>query len=192
MQILYAKEWKIDDFPCGFGMLINLQKFESVRYQFHHIHSVDIHEVSTCEKQRKQFNFPKYNGESLPSRFHPQNLPNITSLGFQLLDNLKCISFSMNSEQIHSYNSADSSFLSLTRVEIQSCRNLSSLEQFLLPAYVPIIKNLTIFYCKSLELVPTVRFEDLCLLEVDQVTTPVCPVPEEAVSEKLWESRIQH
>ena len=59
MQILYAKKWEIDDIPSSFGMLINLQKFESVKCQFHHrhIHSVDVREgaSATDEGQRGQF-----------------------------------------------------------------------------------------------------------------------------------------
>ena len=59
MQIFNATKWSIDDIPSGFGMLINLQKFESAKCQFHHryIHSVDVHEgaSATDEGQRGQF-----------------------------------------------------------------------------------------------------------------------------------------
>jgi hypothetical protein len=150
MQIFYAKKWEIDDIPSGFRMLINLQKFESVKYQFHHIHSVDISEGSTKDGQRRQFKIQYYNSESLPSWFHPQN-----------------------SQQIHSFNSTDRTFLSLTDIETSHCQNLSSLEQFLQPAFVPIIKKIIFFYCKSLESVPTERFVDLCFLEVLSVS--YCP-----------------
>jgi hypothetical protein len=91
MQILYAKNWEIDDIPSGFGMLINLQKFESVNCQFHRIHSVGILKGATDEGQRGQFKIKHYNGESLPSWFHPQN-----------------------SEQIHNSDSTNSTLLSLT------------------------------------------------------------------------------
>ena len=99
MQIFNATKWSIDDIPSGFGMLINLQKFESAKCQFHHryIHSVDVHEgaSATDEGQRGQFQIENYNGESLPSWSHPQN-----------------------SEQIHRYGNTNCTFLSLTDVVI--------------------------------------------------------------------------
>ncbi|XP_066396678.1 disease resistance protein RGA2-like isoform X2 [Miscanthus floridulus] len=155
MLIFNATKWSIDDIPSFFGMLINLQKFESAKYQFHHryIHSVDVHEgaSATDEGQRGQFQIENYNGESLPSWSHPQN-----------------------SEQIHRYGNTNCTFLSLTDVVIQSCENLKSLEQFLQPAYVPIIKEIEISYCRSLESVPAERFGDLRFLEVLLVSH--CPM----------------
>jgi hypothetical protein len=52
MQLFYAKKWVIDDIPSSFHMLINLQKFESAKYQFHHKHYlVDICEGATDKEQ---------------------------------------------------------------------------------------------------------------------------------------------
>jgi hypothetical protein len=73
MQIFYAKKWSIEDIPSGFVKLINLQKFESEKYQFHH-------EGATNKEPRRQFKFGNHNGESPPRGFHAQNMPNITSL----------------------------------------------------------------------------------------------------------------
>jgi len=74
MQIFNATNWSIDDIPSGFGMLINLQKFKSVKCQFHHIHSVNIRggaSRATDEGPGREFIFQNYNGESLPIFFHP-------------------------------------------------------------------------------------------------------------------------
>jgi Leucine-rich repeat (LRR) protein len=177
IQIFYAIKWEIHDIPSGFVKLINLQKFESKKYQFHHVHSLDIREGATDKEQIRQFKFRDYIGECTPRGFHAQNLANITSLVLRSCPNVRSIPFSMNSdsEQIHSYNSNDSTFSSLTDVEIERCHNLSSLEQFLQPAYyVPFIKKIGISYCPSLESVPTDRFGDFRLLEFLYVSN--CPM----------------
>ncbi|CAD6221587.1 unnamed protein product [Miscanthus lutarioriparius] len=160
MQIFNATKWSIDDIPSGFGMLINnnnnnnnskafgmlinLQKFESVKCQFHHIHSVGTLKGATDQGQKSQFELINYNGDSLP-----------------------------NSQQVHSYDSTNSTLLSVTDVVIHSCQNLSSLKQFLQPGYVPTIKNIEISDCGSLESVPADRFGDLHFLEVLSVSK--CP-----------------
>ncbi|CAD6221584.1 unnamed protein product [Miscanthus lutarioriparius] len=144
MQIFNATKWSIDDIPSGFGMLINLQKFESVKCQFHHIHSVGTLKGATDQGQNSQFELKNYNGDFLP-----------------------------NSEQVHSYDSTNSTLLSVTDVVIHSCQNLSSLEQFLQPGYVPTIKKIEISDCGSLESVPADRFGDLHFLEVLSVSK--CP-----------------
>ena len=129
MQKFYAEKWEIDDIPSGIGILINLQKSELVKCHFDHIHSFGILKGATDEGQRGQFKIKNYNGESLPSRFHPQN-----------------------SEQIHSYDRTNSTLLSLTAVEITDCRNLSNLERFLQPAYVPNIKKIKNFQLQQLRI----------------------------------------
>jgi len=83
MQIFYATKWSIDDIPSGFVKLINLQKFESKKYQFHH------EEGATNKEQRRQFRFINHNGESPPRGFHAQNMPDITSLDLVTWDNVK-------------------------------------------------------------------------------------------------------
>jgi len=145
MQIFYAMKWSIDDIPSGFVKLINLQKFESKKYQFHH------EEGATNKEPRRQFKFVSHNGESPPCGFHAQNMPDITSLELVSWDNV---------------NSNDRTFSSLTDLVINCCKNLSSLEQFLQPASMPIIKKIEISDCGSLESVPADRFGDLHFLEV--------------------------
>ncbi|XP_066382142.1 disease resistance protein RGA2-like [Miscanthus floridulus] len=157
MQIFYATKWSIDDIPSSFVKLINLQKFESEKYQFHH------EEGATNKEPRRQFKFVNQNGESPPRGFHAQNMPDITSLELVSWDNVNSISSSMNSEQIHSHHSNDSTFSSLTDVVTDRCQNF---EQFLQPASLPIIKKIEISDCGSLESIPAERFEDLRFLEV--------------------------
>jgi hypothetical protein len=56
-------------------------------------------------------------------------------------------------------------FSSLTEIRVIDCPRLSSLEQFLQPAYVPAIKKMLIQDCTSLEFVPVERFGGLPSLE---------------------------
>jgi hypothetical protein len=54
---------------------------------------------------------------------------------------------------------------SVTELSIEGCQNLSSLEQFLQPTYVPSIRRIVIADCISLKSVPTEWFEDFPYLE---------------------------
>jgi hypothetical protein len=60
-------------------------------------------------------------------------------------------------------------FSSLSDISIENCQNLSSLEQFLEPAYIPAIKKIVIGDCRNVEFVPTERFGDLPSLEILEV-----------------------
>ncbi|XP_037482637.1 putative disease resistance protein RGA1 [Triticum dicoccoides] len=116
-----------------------------------------------------------YAGVSLPSWFRPQNLPSLESLTFTDCVGLKSISLCMISQIIglnvipavlvHSNNDSVGMFLSLTDLAIYGCRNLSSLEHFLLPKYVPAMKKITIGGCERLESIPTEMFGDFHFLE---------------------------
>ncbi|WVZ76862.1 LOW QUALITY PROTEIN: hypothetical protein U9M48_024788 [Paspalum notatum var. saurae] len=173
LQIFYAKKWEIGNIPSGFGTLTNLQKFESSTYQFHHEHSVYTRGGATGEGQKRQFQFNRYNGESPPDGFNPENLPNITSLLFRGLDHFQRVSFFVNSNRIHSDDSIGSTLSPQIEVGIVCCQNLSSLKQFLQPAYVPVIRKISISNCLSLESVPADRFGDFSFLEVLKVRN--CP-----------------
>ncbi|KAM3299400.1 hypothetical protein ACQJBY_040741 [Aegilops geniculata] len=116
-----------------------------------------------------------YAGVSLPSWFRPQNIPSLESLTFRDCAGLKSISLCMISQIIglnlipavlvHNNNDSVGMFLSLTDLAIYGCRNLSSLEHFLLPKYVPAVKKITIGGCKRLESIPTEMFGDFHFLE---------------------------
>jgi len=56
-------------------------------------------------------------------------------------------------------------FSSLTEIKIKNCLRLSSLEQFLQPAYMPAIKKMHIIDCTSLESIPVKRLRGLPSLE---------------------------
>ncbi|XP_062223518.1 putative disease resistance protein RGA4 isoform X2 [Phragmites australis] len=116
----------------------------------------DKFHASQTEGQRKQLWVCGYPGESLPTWFNPQNLPNLTSLSLSFAN-----------------MGIDSTFSSLTDVAIEQCKNLPSLEQFLQPAYIPAIKNIIFGGCTSVESVPTERFKDFLLLEELKVRN--CP-----------------
>ncbi|CAD6248378.1 unnamed protein product [Miscanthus lutarioriparius] len=64
-------------------------------------------------------------------------------------------------------------FSSLTEIMVIGCPKLSSLEQFLQPAYMPAIKIMMIKECTSLESIPVERFGGLPSLEELKVTN--CP-----------------
>lgn len=53
-------------------------------------------------------------------------------------------------------------FSSLTVLKISGCDILSSLKQFLQPAYIPGVKKITVDSCKNLVSVPAERFKDFC------------------------------
>jgi hypothetical protein len=64
-------------------------------------------------------------------------------------------------------------FSLLTEIRVEDCPRLSSLEQFLQPAYMPAIKIMVINGCTSLESVPVERFGGLPSLEKLEVHN--CP-----------------
>ena len=71
------------------------------------------------------------------------------------------ISQSINLNEIHAFGT----FLSLTNITIDNCENISSLEDFLLPDYVPAIKRISISDCKMLESIPGEVFGNFNFLE---------------------------
>jgi hypothetical protein len=170
------------DIPNGFGTEINnLQVFESITYRFDQGCAVYCREGAT-NGQGGKFRFDKISSESLPIWFRPKYFP-IVSLSFNHCHGLKSIPLSRNSQSIHpneisaglvdNMGSITSTFSSLIDVSIESCGNLSSLEQFLQPAYIPGTKRIVIADCPSLEFVPTERFGDLSFLEELKVCN--CP-----------------
>jgi hypothetical protein len=75
--------------------------------------------------------------------------------------------------QTFSRNAYCCTFSSLSDTTIENCKNLSSLEQFLEPAYICAIKKIVIGDCRNAEFVPTERFGDLHSLAVLEVL--YCP-----------------
>ncbi|XBI05533.1 hypothetical protein VPH35_133690 [Triticum aestivum] len=107
-----------------------------------------------------------YVGVSLPSWFQPQNLPCLKSLTFAGCIGLESISSPMISQSINLNEIlAIGVFMSLTDITIDGCENISSLEHFLHPNYVPAIKKIRIKKCKMLASVPTEKFGDFHFLE---------------------------
>ncbi|CAL4931558.1 unnamed protein product [Urochloa decumbens] len=180
LQILYARKSKFYNFPGGSSKLINLQRFESVTYQFHQEHALPIH-ARVAAEQGNQLRLCDYPGESLPNSVHPENFPNITFLSIHNCNGLKNISVSRNSQQTNvnviqamvlftnnnmvGDNIDRTTFSSLVDVTIEKCQNLASLEQFLQPALIPIVKKIVIADCQNLESVPTEGFRYLLFLE---------------------------
>ncbi|KAF7033654.1 hypothetical protein CFC21_044740 [Triticum aestivum] len=109
-----------------------------------------------------------YGGVSLPSWCGPENSPSSASLTLDTSDGLESIplpestSLSRTSQRIelnempvellvNSNKETIGIFPFLTELEIFGCRNLSSVEQLVHPAYIPAIKKIKIWHCPSLE-----------------------------------------
>ncbi|XP_037480240.1 putative disease resistance protein RGA4 isoform X2 [Triticum dicoccoides] len=115
-----------------------------------------------------------YAGVSLPSWFQPRNLPDLKSLRVEGCVGLESISFPMITQSINTnVIPTVGIFLSLTDVTIHKCENISSIEHFLHPDYVPAIKKIRILYCKMLASATTEKFGDFHFLEELQLVR--CP-----------------
>uniref|UniRef100_A0A8R7PMM6 Uncharacterized protein n=2 Tax=Triticum urartu TaxID=4572 RepID=A0A8R7PMM6_TRIUA len=168
MQILYAKKCKLQSLPAGFDKLTSLQKFELNGLTIDSANNdIEVLEGLQPPTSLKHLYVRKYVGVSLPSWFQPQNLPSLQSLDFKGCVGLK----SINLNEIPALGT----FLSLTKLWIDGCKNLSSLEDFLQPSYVPAIKEIRIKDCKMLASVPTDIFggfhflEELCIVDCPNI-----------------------
>ncbi|TVU34863.1 hypothetical protein EJB05_16718, partial [Eragrostis curvula] len=119
-----------------------------------------------------------YPGESLPIWFKRRN----RQIGDH--DGLNRTLFSRDSHDsgfderikvVHDNNNEHIHILlsSLTDLAIQRCQNLSSLEQFLQPAFLPIVKKIIIENCQSLVSLPTGKIGELHCLE--ELLVSHCP-----------------
>ncbi|XP_048557818.1 disease resistance protein RGA2-like [Triticum urartu] len=168
LYILYAKKCKLQSLPAGFDKLTSLQKFELNGLTIDSANNdIEVLEDLQPPTSLKHLYVRKYVGVSLPSWFQPQNLPSLQSLDFKGCVGLK----SINLNEIP----AIGTFLSLTKLCIDGCKNLSSLEDFLQPSYVPGIKKIEIKDCKMLASVPTDIFggfhflEELCIVNCPNI-----------------------
>lgn len=92
-----------------------------------------------------------YPGVSLHSWFPPQNLPSLMPPSLISFDGIE-----------------SSPVSSITDLTIDMCRNLSSLEHVIHPAYMPALKKIVITNCSKLVSVPAERFGDFpCLEELE-------------------------
>uniref|UniRef100_A0A8R7PME9 NB-ARC domain-containing protein n=1 Tax=Triticum urartu TaxID=4572 RepID=A0A8R7PME9_TRIUA len=163
----HAAEAKLKDKKCLDWLTLNMRV--ALRSAEFYIHNNDTEVLEGLQPpiSLKRLYVENYVGVSLPSWFQPQNLPSLTSLRFEGFVGMKTISFPMTSQSINVNEiHAIGTFLSLTYITIVSCKNLSSLEDFLLPDYVPAIKRIIISDCKMLESIPGEVFGDFHFLEV--------------------------
>uniref|UniRef100_A0ACD5Z8J3 Uncharacterized protein n=1 Tax=Avena sativa TaxID=4498 RepID=A0ACD5Z8J3_AVESA len=118
--------------------------------------AIEVLQVLQPPASLKSLLLLNYPGVSLPSWFQPHNI-------------------NLNERPAVLDNSNDSigTFLSLTDLTFSRCQNLSSLEHFLHPDYVPAIKKITLHNCKNLVSVPTERLGDLSFLE--ELNLDGCP-----------------
>uniref|UniRef100_A0A8R7PLH8 R13L1/DRL21-like LRR repeat region domain-containing protein n=1 Tax=Triticum urartu TaxID=4572 RepID=A0A8R7PLH8_TRIUA len=181
-----AAEAELKNKKCLDRLILNMRvAFRSADFYIHN-NDTEVLEGLQPPTSLKGLYVKNYVGVSLPSWFQPQNLPSLTSLNFDGFVAMKSISFpmtsqSMNLNEIHEIGT----FLSLTNITIEKCENLSSLEDFLQPSYVPGIKRISISNCKMLESIPGEVFGDFHLLEELQIVD--CPNigPQRLVSPSL-------
>ncbi|XP_037482634.1 putative disease resistance RPP13-like protein 1 [Triticum dicoccoides] len=162
----HAAEAKLKDKKCLERLILNMRV--ALRSAEFYIHNNDTEVLEGLQPpiSLKGLFVKNYVGVSLPSWFQPQNLPSLTSLGFEGFVGMKSISFPMISQTINlNETHAIGTFLSLTNITIEKCENLSSLEDFLQPSYLPGIKNIEIKDCKMLASVPTEFFGGFHFLE---------------------------
>ncbi|KAF7044966.1 hypothetical protein CFC21_054122 [Triticum aestivum] len=105
----------------------------------------------------------EYPGVSLPSWFQPESLSGLTSASFSWCRELEIPTVPID------INSSSMGFSSLTDLILQRCSSLSSLEQLLDPAYLPVIKKIAIMHCRNLISVPTEKFEEFRCIEIFKV-----------------------
>jgi hypothetical protein len=131
------------------------------------IQNTEVLQVLQPPISLKSLFLQNYAGVSLPSWFQPQNLPSLQLLTFKGCVGLESISSPMFSQSINLNDIPEVGiFMSLTDITIDGCENLSSLEHFLQPDYVPVIKKISIENCNMLASVPTEKFGDFHFLEV--------------------------
>ncbi|XBI60820.1 hypothetical protein VPH35_041698 [Triticum aestivum] len=131
-----------------------------------HNNDLEVLEVMQPPISLKSLLLSNYVGVSLPRWFEPHNLPSLKSLAFRGCVGLKGISFPMISQSINRNGiHATGTYLSLIDITIANCENISSLEDFLHPDYVPAIQKIKISNCKMLESIPTEVFGDFHFLE---------------------------
>uniref|UniRef100_K3YZU1 NB-ARC domain-containing protein n=1 Tax=Setaria italica TaxID=4555 RepID=K3YZU1_SETIT len=155
LQALYAKNCKLECLPSDLSKMINLKRFKSQTLEYHRGHDTSLSLWS-------------YKGEFLHCWFEPRNLS-----GSLRSDEIPYSRSSVHMTDVVGDNNDNigSNFSSLTELTIGHCHTLSSLEQFLQPAYVPGIKIIEIKYCDRLVSLPSFRHSS-CLEELK-----VCKCP---------------
>uniref|UniRef100_A0A0A8XPM9 NB-ARC domain-containing protein n=1 Tax=Arundo donax TaxID=35708 RepID=A0A0A8XPM9_ARUDO len=106
-----------------------------------------------------------YGGESMPNWLQPENLPNLRSLEFRYCDRFSSIQPSRCSRStgdiIHQGffpQRLCTKYLFLTSLSLEGCTNLSSIEEFLQPEYLPAIRILSVISC------PRINWQRLLIL----------------------------
>ncbi|SPT20969.1 unnamed protein product [Triticum aestivum] len=161
-----AAEAELKNKKCLDKLILNMRvAFRSADFYIHN-NDTEVLEGLQPPTSLKGLFVTNYVGVSLPSWFQPQNLPSLTSLRFEGFVGMKSISFPMISQSMNlNETHAIGTFLSLTDIAILKGENISSLEDFLLPDYIPAIKKIRISNCKMLESIPGEVFGDFHFLE---------------------------
>ncbi|XP_025801246.1 putative disease resistance protein RGA4 isoform X2 [Panicum hallii] len=149
LQVMYARNCEFKSFCNEFvKRLTKLRRFITRRLQYHH-------------GVASSLSLMGYPGESFDFWIQPQKMQDfLTSDETGGSIRLKSMPVSRSS-QCQSLNviptvlveknndNTDSIFSSLTNITIEGCISLTSLEQFLQPAYLPAVKKIKIANCKS-------------------------------------------
>lgn len=157
LQALYAKNCILECLPSDLSKMINLKRFESQTLQYHRGLHTSLSLRSYCGTFRHCWFDPRNLSGSLNSDEIPSSR---NSLG-------------MTPDVVIGYNNDNigNNFSSLAELIIRFGHPLSSLEQFLQPAYVPGIKIIKIKYCDRLVSLPSFRHFS-CLEELKVCRCP--------------------
>uniref|UniRef100_A0ACD5VBF1 Uncharacterized protein n=1 Tax=Avena sativa TaxID=4498 RepID=A0ACD5VBF1_AVESA len=197
LQILDVKTCKIESLPDGFSNLRNLKRFVSQGFSYNPVslcivdadEQIGVKLVENLNKfgehlvlsnvedkaEAKLKNKKYFYKLTLNWTFHSMSQiiqPDVAPKSFRSLLIQDYEGFSLP-RWSHVINGSIGISMSLTDLIINSCKNLSSLEHFLHPDYVPTIKKIQLQSCNRLVSVPTERFGDLCFLE--ELDVDGCP-----------------
>ncbi|XP_048552817.1 putative disease resistance protein RGA1 [Triticum urartu] len=152
------------------GLKLDMGKPEDHAIYYHGLYipnnDIEVVEVLQPPLSLKSLVLKYYDSISLPSWFQPKNLTSLKSLTFECCFQLGSISPPFISRGINiNAIPAVAIFLCLEEVTIDGCDNISSIEHFLHPDYVPAIKKIRIKKCNMLASVATEKFGDFHFLE---------------------------
>uniref|UniRef100_A0A0E0P810 NB-ARC domain-containing protein n=1 Tax=Oryza rufipogon TaxID=4529 RepID=A0A0E0P810_ORYRU len=152
VQTINAKGCVFKRYPKGFSDLISLKKIESKGFLYNKDKDKQLLEWSTKGITDEQLQMTKEQIELLP-HWNLEHLEIVSYLGVSEASSRHTVGV----------------FSSLSNVIIMNCDALLSLDEFLMPAYMPVVKTIHVKRCEQLALVPVdelhrfSHLEDLCI-----------------------------
>ncbi|XP_015691766.1 putative disease resistance protein RGA3 [Oryza brachyantha] len=192
LQTINAKDCKFKRYPERLGNLISLNKiisrgFRYIKNNFDELYlswpERNNDETQMTEEQIKLLPHPHWNfqhliieyypGESFSSWHWPDLLSMLTSLRVTGCKNIQSLSLTPISVSEASRNCTVEVFSSLSKVIINRCDALLSLDEFLMPAYMPALKSIVVDACYQLASLPVDQLHRFSRLE--ELGISACP-----------------